>query len=283
MTFIFSLFIMSLFNACSARSISSADNLLPPKTLTNVAYGADSMQRMDIHLPANRSTDSTKVLVLIHGGGWASGDKSEFGVAIHILQKKLPDYAIFNINYRLATQTANHFPTQEEDLKSAIQFILRNRDEYGVSKKIVLLGASAGGHLALLQAYKHQNIIAPAAVVSFFGPADMADMYNKQANAYYKYGLQLLVGGTPAAKPELFKSVSPLNFVTDKSAATIIFHGEKDRLVPLAQSQALKKKLDFNGVPSELVIYPTEGHGWWGSLLESSFEKAAQFLNLYVE
>src|SRR3990170_3852631 len=104
MNFIFSLFIMSLFNACSARSISSADTLLPPKKLTNVAYGADSMQRMDIHLPANRSTNSTKVLVLIHGGGWASGDKSEFSTAITFLQKKLPDYAIFNINYRLASQ-----------------------------------------------------------------------------------------------------------------------------------------------------------------------------------
>jgi acetyl esterase/lipase len=276
---------MSIFTACQRTEGSVPvhhTSALPAKNYVNVSYGEDSLQKMDVYLPANR-TDSTKVLVLIHGGGWIGGDKSEFAAAIPVLQEKLPQYAIFNINYRLANQMTNHFPTQENDVQAALQFITNKAGEYRISKNMVLMGASAGAHLALLQAYKHTDPVVPQAVISFFGPTDMADMYNRQSNAYYKMGLQLLIGGTPTAKPAVFSQASPVHFVSRQSPPTLLLHGGADGLVPLSQSKKLKEKLEAVGVPAELVVYPKEGHGWHGANLTDSYERVEQFLNTHVK
>ena len=277
------LFTMSIFTACQRTENSAAEQKpLPAETLLNISYGKDSAQKMDIYLPADRTESNTKVLVLIHGGGWASGDKSEFATAIPILKEKLPHYAIVNLNYRLANQTANHFPTQENDIKQAMQYILDKTATYHISSDLVLLGTSAGAHLALLQAYKHTDQLKPKAVISFFGPTDMADMYNRQYNTYYQFALQLLVGGTPATKPHVFRQTSPIYFVNRQSAPTLLLHGGKDGLVPPSQSKNLKEKLDKAGVPAELVIYPNEGHGWYGANQANSFDRIVAFLKKNV-
>lgn len=275
---------MSLFTACQqAEHNTTVQKPVPAKTLLNISYGNDTMQRMDVYLPADRSEDSTNIIVLIHGGGWAGGDKSEFAAAVPVLQKKLPQYAIINVNYRLANQATNFFPTQEQDIQSALHHVIARSAEYGISKNVVLLGASAGAHLALLQAYKYSTPVVPKAVISFFGPADMEAMYNGQSNAYYKMGLQLLVGGTPAAKPEVYKQASPIYFAGKQHVPTLLLHGGRDSLVPAAQSQSLQEKLERAGVPVELVIYPTEGHGWYGANLTNSYERIVQFINKYVD
>src|SRR5688500_1855488 len=66
---------------------------LVAKTTLNVSYGSHSLQKMDIYLPANRNTTNTKVMVLIHGGGWNAGDKTELTTYVDSLQRRLPDYA----------------------------------------------------------------------------------------------------------------------------------------------------------------------------------------------
>jgi acetyl esterase/lipase len=279
------LMIMSNFTACvqAGDGTPLQQKNVPAQTTLNIAYGKDSLQKLDVYLPANRSVDSTKVIVLIHGGGWAGGDKAEFAAAIPVLQQKLPQYAIVNLNYRLANQLTNHFPTQENDVKAALQFIVDHAEAYKISKDFVLLGASAGAHLALLQAYKYTDPIVPKAVISFFGPADMADLYNSTGNSYYQMGLQLLIGGTPTTKPAVFVQASPIHFVGKQSPPTLLLHGGRDGLVPAAQSKKLKKELDKLGVPSDLVVYANEGHGWQGANLTDAYNRIAQFLNTHME
>lgn len=277
-------FLMTIFSSCDRSAGNSSTDSFAPATAEskiNVAYGNDSAQRLDIYLPAGR-TSATKVLVLIHGGGWAGGDKNEFASVIPTLQKQLPGYAIVNVNYRLANQFGNHFPTQENDIKEALRFVLGNTKDYRISKDIILLGTSAGAHLALLQAYKNTDVVKPKAVISFFGPTDMAEMYNRQTNSYYQFAIGLLVGGTPAKVPEAYAKVSPINFVTPQSVPTLLFHGGRDGMVPASQSKNLKAKLDKLSVPSELVIYPKEGHGWWGATRDDSFKKIVAFLKKHV-
>ena len=189
---------------------------------------------------------------------------------------------IANINYRLANQVTNYFPTQERDLNTALQALAAAATEYQISKDVVLLGASAGAHLALLQAYKYTTPIVPKAVISFFGPADMTDLYNRQGNSYYKLGLGLLIGGTPATKPDVFIQASPIHFAGVQAVPTLLLHGGKDALVPVSQSRALKEKLEKTGVPVELVIYPAEGHGWYGANLTDSYARIETFLKKHL-
>jgi acetyl esterase/lipase len=252
-------------------------NPAPDQVYLNVAYGTDSSQKMDVYLPTTRNSTDTKVVVLIHGGAWTSGDKSEFTPYISSLRKRLPDYAIFNINYRLARLNANAFPVQETDVKTAIDSIMARSSVYGFNKaKLALLGASAGAHLALLQAYKN----APAqvkAIADFFGPTDMVALYNASPPGT-QLGIQLLMGGSPANNPSLYQQASPGNYVSAQSPPTIILHGTLDDVVPIAQSVNLKNKLSGFGVPVEMYTYSKEGHGWSGSTLEDSFDKIAAFL-----
>lgn len=246
----------------------------------NVAYGNELQQKMDIYLPADRTLQHTKVLIMIHGGGWASGDKSDFNEAIPVIRQRLPDYAVFNLNYRLATTDNNRFPAQEDDIRAAIQFIYDQRIRFRISDRFVLLGASAGGHLALLQSYKYNNPVKPRAVISFFGPADLISLYNDNATAAFL--LNFALGATPAQATTLYTLSSPVTFVHAGCPPTLLLQGGQDELVPPSQANILLAALEANGVTSKYVYYPSEGHGWTGSNLVDSYEKITAFLEAQV-
>src|SRR5829696_2536254 len=118
---------MSILTSCqrNGSTISAEKKYLPAENFRDVSYGKDSAQRMDVYLPEGRSIDSTKAIILIHGGGWTGGSKTDFASYIDSFKRRMPDYAIFNINYRLFNGN-NLFPTQENDVKSAIGFIVEN-------------------------------------------------------------------------------------------------------------------------------------------------------------
>ncbi len=273
-------FLLSM-TSCNKKE-DNAGNAAPYQESMNVAYGKDTAQKMDIYLPANRTSDNTKVIILIHGGAWMEGDKKDFSSYISLVKNRLPDYAIINVNYRLATQTNNYFPTQENDIAAAVSFIHDREKEYKISSKYVLLGASAGAHLALLQAYKYKSPVAIKAVVSFFGPTDLIALYNNQTSSYYQLALQTLIGGTPQSNLSVYQQSSPIFFASAQSCPTLLLHGGKDPVVAPAQSEILKSKLIAAGVATDLVIYPNEGHGWYGANLDDSFDRIKKFLEVNV-
>ena len=158
--------IICLLSAISFFSCKKKDkDAVAAQTLLNVKYGTDVKQSMDVYLPSGRSA-STPVLILIHGGAWVEGNRTDLNAFVDTLKRRAPQYAIFNISYRLAANGQNLFPSQEEDVKAAVEFIYSKRDEYKISDRFGLLGASAGAHLALLHAYKY-NTPVKAKVVKF--------------------------------------------------------------------------------------------------------------------
>ncbi|MFM2137984.1 MAG: hypothetical protein RJA57_291 [Bacteroidota bacterium] len=254
---------------------------LPAQTQLNVAYGTDPLQKMDIYLPAGRN-ENTKVIIMIHGGGWTQGDKSEFTPFVDTLKRRLPTYAIFNINYRLANGTTNFFPTQENDVKTAIEYIYSKRGEYKLSDKFVLVGASAGGHLSLLHANKYVSPVKIKAVIDFFGPTELTQFYNNPPTPAVPLLLLQVTGGTPATKATLYNESSPLTYVTGQSCPTMILQGGLDFVVSPSQSVLLRDRLQQVGVTHQYVFYPNEMHGWTGANLADSFEKIQAFINANV-
>jgi acetyl esterase/lipase len=290
--FLLSVYMMVLFASCS-KTDSGGGTPTPPtpvpvvaRTIIDTSYGPDAKQRMDIYLPASRSATNTKVLVLIHGGSWTGGDKSDFNLTIiDTLKKRLPDYAIFNLNYRLAALPAtNPFPTQELDIKSAVEFIYNNRAGFLVGDKFVTMGVSAGAHLALLHAYKYNAPVKVKAVVDFFGPTNMVGMYNDYAGTPAQLGIIALMSGTPASNPSLYQSSSPFTYATTPNACpTIILQGGNDVVVYPTQSSTLRDKLTSAGVINQYVLYPTGGHGDWDvATYTDAFNKIQAFLGVHV-
>lgn len=251
---------------------------LSEKTLLNVPYGNDALQKMDVYLPANRSSTTIKSLILIHGGGWTSGSKADFAVYIDSFKIRLPEYAIFNLNYRLVSGS-NLFPAQEHDIKAAVDFIVKNAAKYGINENsISMLGFSAGAHLALLQAYKYATPKIKT-VIDYFGPTDLIQMYQKPWHPLVPMALQMITGTSPERDKTIFEDSSPAKFVSKNTPPTLILHGAKDVVVNVSQSKLLADKLKANGVKHELHIYPNEGHGrWFGQSLVSSFDRIEAFL-----
>lgn len=252
---------------------------LSERNITDTAYGTDTRQKMDIYLPANR-TNVTQTIILIHGGGWSEGNKSDLSVAIPELQKLLPGYAIANIGYRLAKDGANLFPAQENDIKSAIALLEKNADKFYISKSIVVAGFSAGAHLALLHAYKNDPGKNVKAVIDFFGPTDLPALWNfSVAHQLLLYGV---TGKTYDQDQNIYKNSSPVNFVTAQSPPTIILQGDADNVVPPAQSTTLAASLENLKVKNQLVIYAGAGHGWTGTNLQDSYVKVKALSLIHI-
>ena len=272
--FLFLLFIITVISSCKKDEDTEQEMSV---TMLNLSYGTHTQQKMDVYLPADRSSSSTKVMIMIHGGAWNAGDKSDFDQYVDSLKKREPSYAIFNLNYRLANPP-DIFPAQEQDVKAAIEFIDSKRIEYGISDKFVLLGASAGGHLALLQGYKQTTPIKVKAIVDFFGPTDLTALYNNPPNPLVQPLLASVTGGTPTTHTSIYQTSSPLSYVSAQSPPTLILQGGTDIIVPASQSSLLDNKLTTSGVTHQFIFYPTEGHGWVGATLVDSFNKIQAFL-----
>lgn len=272
------LILLVFITACQKQATTT--DAAVASSILNVSYGADPQQKLDVYLPAGRSADSTRLVFLIHGGGWTGGDKADFTGSISSFQLSLPGYAFVNINYRLAANGQNLFPVQENDVKTAVDFVYNKRNDYKVSDKWVFLGASAGGHLAMLQAYKYSSPVKAKAVVDFFGPSDLTGLYN--SNILTGFQLALIMGGTPVTNPAIYQQSSPINFITAQSPATIILQGGADPLVPPIQSSSVRDKLQSLGVVNQYVFYPNNGHGWEGADLTDSFEKLTAFIKQNV-
>lgn len=272
-------------SSCTKDEPVSQDTTVA-QTLLNQSYGTEAAQKMDIYLPAGRNTASTKVIILIHGGGWTSGDKADFSSMIDTLKKRLPAYAIFNINYRLSANPLNIFPTQEMDVKKAVEYIYGRSAEYNISGKYVLMGASAGGHLAMLQAYKYNSPVKAKAVVSFFGPSDLTGMYNNPVggNPLLSLALAGAIGVTPAQNQDMYTNSSPVTFISSSTAMpTILLHGGVDPLVDPSQSVMVQNKLNTAGIVNQYVFYPSGGHGDWdAATYTDAFNKIQLFLETNV-
>ena len=261
---------------------SSENNGIAAATYLNVSYGTDVFQSMDIYLPAGRSTSLTKVIVMIHGGAWASGDKAELTPFVDSFKRRLTDYAIFNINYRLSAAPNNLFPTQENDVKSAIEFIAGKASFYGISDKYALLGASAGGHLALLQGYKYASPIKPKAIASLSGPTDLANMYLNPVggNPVLSVLLASAIGKTLTQDLQLYANSSPVTFITSSSPPTLLLYGSADPIVSPVQATIAKDKLIAANVTNQYVLYVGAAHvdTWDNLVLFDAFNRIQTFL-----
>ena len=274
-SFLLSLVMVGIFlSSCKKDDAKEEDMSV---TMLNVSYGTNAQQKMDVYLPASRSTTNTKVMIMIHGGGWNTGDKSDFNAYVDSLKRREPSYAIFNINYRLAN-TPDFFPAQEQDVKAALEFIYSKKGEYKISDKFVLVGASAGAHLALLQGYKYSTPVKPKAIIDFFGPTDLIELYNNPPNPFVQPLLISVTGATPASNNTLYTQSSPITFISSQSPPTMILHGGIDIVVSPSQSASLNTKLVMAGVIRQYILYPAEGHGWVGANLTDSFNKIQAFL-----
>jgi acetyl esterase/lipase len=248
--------------------------------LQNISYGTDNQQKMDIYLPANRSSATTKVFVLIHGGGWSGGDKADFTYLLNSLKAYYPNHAIININYRLATEASPAYPKQINDIQSALTEI--SDPKYSVSSQFFLFGSSAGGHLSMLYSYGYDPDHHVKGICNTVGPSDFTDPNYLNNPIYTPFYNVLIASGTQSQAG--IEQVSPAYQVTSASPPTISFYGDSDPLVPSTQMARLHDALNAHGVYNQATMYQGAGHGNWNTTQSNDYvAKILLFINTYFQ
>lgn len=232
----------------------------------NVVYTKvnDWEGKLDLYLPPAKN-GATPLVINIHGGGWNKGNKeSQTGFSGFFKR----GYAVANIAYRLTgVATA---PAAVEDTRCALIYLITNAKKLNIDvNKIVIMGGSAGGHLALMGGLLGNNHIFDtnckstanikvAAIIDKYGITDVWDWgygpikTSKSATAWL---------GAKAKDKDFAMSVSPLYQVKKNSPPVFIVHGDADPIVPYQQSVALKAKLDELGVKNEFITVKGGQHG----------------------
>ena len=246
----------------------------------NVSYGNNSDQVFDIYLPANRTLD-TKVMILVHGGGWTSGDKNDMNPLKDLIRQDLPNIAIVNINYRLADENNPPYPMQIEDITSIVDFLKENQNDYVISNDLAFLGTSAGAHLSLLWSYAFDSESDVKMVASIVGPTNFTDpAYLDNDDPLLQEILDVYGIETTTA---FLEEISPYHQVTADAPPTILFYGGQDPLIPTSQGVDMETKLADLGVTHQFTLYPDAGHGWIGIELLDTWTKLKAFTETHLE
>jgi acetyl esterase/lipase len=228
---------------------------------------------LDVYRPAGAPPHAVPAVIIVHGGGWSSGDKGEAPLTSAWLASR--GFAVFDVQYRLAPQPSWRIPLA--DVKCAVAWVKRRSREAGVvvdPARITLLGRSAGGHLALLAGYTAADPELPpsceggdtsvAGVIALYAPTDLVWGYANPTNprVYDSSGkLRTFLGGTPDTAPDAYQKASITNRVTAQAPRTLLVHGGHDQFVGKTHVDLLVPKLEAAGVGHDVLLVPYGHHG----------------------
>ncbi len=285
---IFSSILLWSFCSCTEESIrknGGGTSTLKDTTLIDVEYGADAKQVYDLYLPAKRD-GNTPVILMIHGGAWKAGQKEEFNSYVNLIKTKWKEVAIVNMNYRLASNTNNiHHDEIMADINAVVADVLAKKADYHVSSNMGIMGASAGGQLAMIYAYRYNDFDNIKCVGNIFGPSIINDWawynsINLWLGAYTGDILTEYVGQSWDAA--VYKDVSPYWNIDEESQPTILFHGNLDPIVPVYQSQWMNGKLNTLGVPHEYHEY-LAFHSFDNTQADDAMNKLVAFFKVHLK
>ena len=214
-----------------------------------------------IDLYTNKSSEKPTPIVLnIHGGGWYYGEKESYTGFGSFFKN---GYAVANEAYRLVDFAPA--PAAIEDVRCALIYLYNNAKELNIdTSKIVIIGGSAGGHLALMAGLLGDNTtydadctydgnLKVAAIINKYGITDLKPLVKSKSVKNWL--------GKKIHDTDFISSVSPINYVTKKSPPIFIVHGDADSIVPYKQSVKLYKRLKNKKVKSLFLTIPKGKHG----------------------
>lgn len=247
--------------------------------LPNVIPGGEP----DAPQPTSQSESGLPAVVLVHGGGWAAGDKwTTRGYARALAEAGM---VAMTVNYRHAP--THKFPSQLDDVRAALAWLGSHADQYGIdAARVGLFGYSAGGHLVCMigtladagwsdieatTAWEQddprwESIPSIRAIVSGGSPCEFRNLpIDNTAVAYF-------LGGSRREVPEVYHAASPVAHASAGDVPTLFIHGTRDAVVPVASSRALFEAQRAAGVRSEYL--PLEGPGHMLTYLHPSTKNA---------
>jgi len=257
-------------------------------------------QKLDLFLPANGS-GPFPLIVYIHGGAFAIGDKREsnFQFFLNGLKRR---YAVATVNYRLSGEAV--FPAGVQDVKAAIRWLRANCGNYNLDQdRFAVCGTSSGGNFAamvcltdLVDEFNDQSQGNPGvscrvqAAVDWFGPTDFLLMDEQLRESGFGIDATHSRADSPESRylgqkisevPIKVELANPMTYVHKNMPPLLIQHGRLDTLVPVQQSIMFAEKLDRFVSPErfEFDIIEGAGHGGPQFMTDENVERVFSFLD----
>lgn len=251
----------------SSVSITTSSASIDPIYFNqSLLYGLDDRQIYEMAYLRERSGPSPVVL-FIHGGSWAAGDKS--------MMRRYVDQIVNNglvyvsMNYRLVTSGATYLDMLA-DIASVIDSLKRGANTHKIDiSQMAIVGESAGAHLALLYAYTTISAIPIDFVTALVPPLDFTDpSYLLTGDPQLQLFLaNALMGTTLADASELETNGYPASWIDaspithlDQAIPTLMAYAEQDELIPVSNNLRFLAKAETIAAPIEAIVFPNSGH-----------------------
>lgn len=240
------------WNPVRYAKFSGATTISPDKTLI---YKQTGNKQLSLALYGQAQNNPKPVVLLLHGGGWRYGNYLETGRWPEVLTQA--GFLVASAQYRLSSPTHPTWQESPADVHDALVYLHEHASTLGIDRqRITLMGQSAGGHLALLEAYKNDGVYS---VISLYAPIDLAYDYTSSRDKSSELNF---IGGGPDQFSERYGELSPSSYVKQTSPMTLVVQGTRDDLVATANATLLAQRLSDFGVKHQIVLLPFTGHSF---------------------
>jgi acetyl esterase/lipase len=257
------------------------------KSWKDLNYAGDTLKyhMLDIYLPEIEKQNYPAVIV-IYGSAWFGNNLK--GTDLPVIGKSLLDagFAVVMPNHRSSMDAK--FPAQIHDIKAVIRFVRANARQYQLDSSFIgITGSSSGGNMAAMAGTSRNvkeftigdvtlNIegnlglftnysSSVDAVVDWFGPTNMLVMDSCGTTSFVhndaKSPASLYIGGPIQENKERCLLASPTTYIDPSDPPFLIFHGDKDNVVPFCQSEILFNALQKAKVQSQFISVAGGQHG----------------------
>jgi acetyl esterase/lipase len=200
-------------------------------------------------------------VVQIYGGAWQRGAPGDDATSATYLAAH--GFVVFAIDYRHAPEW--RWPSQIDDVRAGLEWITQHAGEYNAdASRLAVLGRSAGAHLALLAAYQ-PGATPIAAVVSFYGPVDLADGYRNPPRPDpldVRAIEEAFLGGTPDQMPDRYRDASPITYAERRLPPSLLIYGSRDHIVESRFGARLDGRVRAAGGTSVFLEIPWAEHAF---------------------
>ena len=260
-----------------ATQATADDTSAPPEAVAHrdIVYAtpAGTPLKLDLFTPPGHGPWPT--VLWFHGGAWKMGDRISWPHMMFLLRR---GYAVANVDYRLTGVAP--YPAQMDDCTAALDFLRSHASDYGLDGRFAATGESAGGHLATMLGMT----CGPGrvqAVIDMFGPTDLVGL--AKLGDRWTQVMEAFAGGDLATHMDVLHAASPIDHVHPHMPPMLIFHGDKDPLVPIDQSRRFVDLLHKAGDPVEFITVEGAGHASPEFWTDAYRDRMAAFLDRKVK
>ncbi|AJW65162.1 Acetyl esterase [Elizabethkingia miricola] len=230
-------------------------------------------QLVDVFRPKTKSSKPSIPVILVHGGGFIEGNRTEVG---YDAAKWFTDhgYTVFSIDYPLGKDDRHTWESAANSVITSMGFVENNSGKFNIDPgKIILVGGSAGAALVMqadlglregyAKSYDSLQPQLPKAVIAIYPPVSLSELWKKMEEKKVinlKDNARKYTGGSPSEFPPRYAQLNLIDHLSKGISPTLIIAGEIDHVVNVEATRSFVKKVEEMKLPVSYVEVPYGEH-----------------------